>query len=360
MNDKTTLTDIANVLGVSVATVHRALTGQGRINESTKQMIISKASEMNYTTKIETSAKKKLNLAFLCPDNFFYQEIISGAKVSTDEYRVFGLNTHFLLSKDYSAQAQIDQLNEILKNGRYDGIVVSPIHTMLLNPLIQNLADRNIPTVTVNNDISSSCRVCFVGEDSYMSGQMAAELYSNILSEHSKIAMMQSLVSAEGLKKRIDGFGDFIRNDKRMDLLGIYDFYDNIENAFETSKQIIVNTDAKGIYVNSMIGTIGVLRAIKELNPEKPPFIIGYDFNDEIKECIKSNLMFGTLLQSPYRQGYYAVKVLYKILSNGMHKFKTDTLNTPSQLIIKSNLRQIKNDHSLELDSWLYTGNLDE
>jgi LacI family transcriptional regulator len=351
--NKTTLSDIAEALGVSVPTVHRALTGQGKISENTKQMIINKASEMNYFKKRDDKTTKKFNLAFLCPDNFFYKEIINGAKAATNEYKVFGLNTYFLLSKDYSTLAQIEQLKEILRDDQFDGIVISPTHTMLLNPLIKNLADKNIPTVTVNNDISSSCRVCFVGEDSYVSGQMAAKLYSNILSDHSKIAVMQSLVSVEGLKKRIDGFYDFIQNNQHLDMMGIYDFYENIENAFETAKQIIVNTNVNGIFVNSMIGTIGVLRAIKEIKPEVPPFIIGYDFNEEIKECIENGLMFGTLLQSPYRQGYDAIKVLYKILYNGKKYFK-DTLNTPTQLIIKSNLRQIKIDHSLELDSWLY------
>lgn len=361
MSSKTTLTDIANALGISVATVHRAINEQGRINEATKQQILEKAREMNYPLKSFTSlASIKRSIAFVCPNNFFYQEIISGAKASTYEHKAWNISTHFLLSDDYSTQAQIEQLNEIIKSSAYDGLVISPTHTMLLNPLIQSLAEKNIPTVTVNNDLQSSSRACFVGEDSYMAGRMAAELYSSILPGGSKVAVMQSLVSAEGLKHRIDGFCDYIRTDKRLALLGIYDFYDNLENAFETAKQIIENTDANGIFVNSMIGTIGVLRAIRDQKPQKTPFIIGFDFNEEIKEGIEQDLLFGTLVQSPYRQGYDAIKVIYKIMINDNKQLKRDLIHIPTQLIIKSNIKQTKYNYSLKLDTELYGGDIEE
>jgi hypothetical protein len=185
-------------------------------------------------------------------------------------------------------------------------------------------------------------------------------LYSSILPGGSKVAVMQSLVSAEGLKHRIDGFCDYIRTDKRLALLGIYDFYDNLENAFETAKQIIENTDANGIFVNSMIGTIGVLRAIRDQKPQKTPFIIGFDFNEEIKEGIEQDLLFGTLVQSPYRQGYDAIKVIYKIMINDNKQLKRDLIHIPTQLIIKSNIKQTKYNYSLKLDTELYGGDIEE
>lgn len=58
--------------------------------------------------------------------------------------------------------------------------------------------------------------------------------------------------------------------------------------------------------------------------------------------------MFGTLFQSPFRQGYDAVRILYKILSNTGRTLKTDTFHTPTQLILKTNLRQSRGGPNLE------------
>ena len=350
MKNNVTLTDIAEALNVSIATVHRALTGKGRINLATKQMILAKAEELGYKNIYAPNPDRETNIAFICPDNFFYQEIIKGAQASSNEYKELGLKITFLLSDDYSPQKQIDELNKIIDGENFDGIVISPTHTMLLNPLLDSLHEKNIPAVTVNNDISESGRLCFVGEDSYSSGQMSAQLYSSIMKEHSKIALMKSLVSAEGLRQRIEGFSAFVESDKRLGMLGVYDFYDNINDAYETAKLIMQNTEAEGIFTNSMIGTIGTLRAIKELKLDNPPFMIGYDLNDEIKQGIEAGLLFGTMFQSPYRQGYYSVKVLYNIILNDGKQFNGGLFNIPTFLIMKSNLESVSHNFSILLD----------
>lgn len=354
MSQKTTLSDIADSLGISVATVHRALTNSGRISKKTKEMIIQKAQEMNYETNMiasSLSSKKKLKFAFLCPNNFFYNEIITGAKAASDEYKILGLVTDYLLTESYSPQEQVQQLNLILEENNYDAVALSPTHTLLLNPLIESLAERHIPVVTFNNDVSNTSRNCFVGENSYISGQMAAQLYCSILPQGSKIAVMQSLVSAEGLRQRIKGFCDYVKTDKRLDILGIYDFYDNIENAYEISRQILLSTHTKGIFSNSMMGTIGTCRSIKELYTSDFPFVIGYDYNKELEGYMVQDILYGLLSQSPYLQGYYTIKLLYNLLNTpGISKL--DPLYLPTQLIMKSNLQQIEESMVLQTSRW--------
>lgn len=46
-----TLRDIAEALGISVTTVSRALTGQGRVSSETRERVIAKALEMGYDFK---------------------------------------------------------------------------------------------------------------------------------------------------------------------------------------------------------------------------------------------------------------------------------------------------------------------
>lgn len=102
--------------------------------------------------------------------------------------------------------------------------------------------------------------------------------------------------------------------------MGIYDFYDNIENAHEISKQILLTTRAKGIFCNSMMGTIGMAHAAGELNPEKKPFMIGYDFNEEIETCIRENILYRILFQSPFSQVYCQIE------TGSISAFNTETM----------------------------------
>lgn len=355
MSQKTTLADIADSLGISVATVHRALTNRGRISEKTKELIIQKANEMHYETNMiasSLSSKKKLKIAFLCPDNFFYNEIITGAKAASEEYKILGLVTDYLLTESYSPQEQVQKLNLILEENDYSAVALSPTHTLLLNPLIETLVEKHIPVVTFNNDVSNTSRSCFVGENSYISGQMAAQLYCSILPKGSQIAVMQSLVSAEGLRQRIKGFCDYVEKNGHLDILGIYDFYDNIEDAYEISRQILLSTHAKGIFSNSMMGTIGICRSIKELYSSDFPFVIGYDYNEELEDYILQDILYGLLSQSPYLQGYYTIKLLYKLLNTpGLSDLAP--LYLPTQLIMKSNLVQIKESMVLQTSHWV-------
>ena len=346
----TTLADIAKELGVSVPTVHRALTGQGRVNEKTRQAVLEVAKKMNYVHHADADTPA-MRIAFVCPDNFFYRHIISGVDTAVKTHAQDGLSIQYFLEDDYNTQSQIEYLRQILQSDLFHGVILSPTHAMLLNPLIQGLSDKGIPTVTVNNDVPQSSRICFVGEDSYMSGQMAAELYTYILPGDASIAVMQSMVSAEGLKKRVDGFCDGVQASGKCNLIGKIDFYDNIQNATETAKLAILNTKIDGIFVNSMIGTIGILRAMNEYAADAPPFLIGYDMNEEIKQGIQSGVIFGTLLQSPYWQGYYAVQALYQTLKSGKAPVNS-TLFTPTQLILRSNLSQLKSNRILELGNW--------
>ena len=345
MADKVTLKDISDTLGISVATVHRALSGKDRVSNKTREKIIQCALEMGYQPTFLANpapVRYKMSFAFICPDNLFYQEIIHGAKTATNEYGSTGLTTHFLSAPDYSPETQMQQLRDIINKRNYDGVAICPTHTMLLNPLINSLVEAGIPVVTFNNDISESKRNCYIGEEPLISGSFTAQLYSKMLPQDSEVAILQSLVSAEGLRLRIKGFEDYIHNNPKLKIFGKYDFYDNIENAYKIARELLLSTKVDAVFTNSMMGTIGASKAISELMHNYHPLLIGYDMNNDIKGFIASDVIAGTLLQSPVRQGYLVVKKLFELcnMENLQKITARDTIYLPIQLILKSNLEQ--------------------
>jgi len=349
MSSKVTMQDIADDMGLSIATVHRALRNNGRINEKTKESITRRAFEMGYrpVSGSKTSyGPLNLKFAFICPDNVFYWDIIRGAQIAEKEHKNTKLQIDFLLSDGYNVDTQIKQLNDILEFKNYNGVAICPLHTMLLNPLIDSLVDAGIPVVTFNNDVPQSKRVCFVGENSLVSGRFAAELYSSILPKGAKVALFQSLVSADGLKMRVRGFNEYVSENPGIEIVGTYDYYDNIKSAYEFSKQLLLTSLPDAIYVNSMFGTIGIAQALKELN--KRPLLIGYDLVDDIMGYVDSQILWGTLYQFPSRQGYIAVKALYKLSGVPLLKSSARTIYMPTNLVVRSNMDQYINNDELE------------
>ena len=341
MKSRSTLTDIAEAMGISVATVHRALTGKGRISPETKARILKTAQEMRYSPNLiasTLSSKRQLRFSFICPDNFFYQEIIEGARRATQELAAFGVETDYMLSGGYNPVDQIAALKSVLASGKYTGVALSTTHNLLLNPAVDALSEAGIPTIAFNNDLSSSRRLCFIGEDPLVSGRFSAEIYASTLPEGSEIAVMRSLVPAEGLTLRVDGFVDGIQEFAKHRLLGVYDYYDDLKSAEQTAEQILTGTNAHAIFANSMIGSLGIGRAIRKVN--RDAFVIGYDLNDEMQKNIHDGKLFGTLFQSPYKQGYYAIRLLYKALTGSMQAIRGKKFHIPTQLLLKSNLEQ--------------------
>ena len=52
MKSRMTIKEFAGLMGVSTATVSRAFSGRGRINEETRQEIIAKADEVGYRVNV--------------------------------------------------------------------------------------------------------------------------------------------------------------------------------------------------------------------------------------------------------------------------------------------------------------------
>ena len=82
-SSKVTIKDIARELGVSVATVSRALNNSHEIHPETKQNILDKANEMRYKPNIQARnlLKRRNNMiGVVVPEfvTFFFPEIIIG------------------------------------------------------------------------------------------------------------------------------------------------------------------------------------------------------------------------------------------------------------------------------------------
>lgn len=145
-----TIKDIAKELGVSVATVSRALSGSHEVNSDTKQRVLDKARELRYKPNIHARNLLKNRTAMIgvvVPEfvTFFFPEIIISIQEVMNKagYQV-------LICQSNESSKQERRNVQMLEDGMVEGLIVSVAKESRNIELYEGLINRHIPVVFVN------------------------------------------------------------------------------------------------------------------------------------------------------------------------------------------------------------------
>lgn len=150
---KVTIGDIAEALGISKTTVSRAISGKGRIGESTRRKVLDYIETTNY--KPNPMAKglaqsKTYNICWVMPgdstvtDLPFFQRCMVGIGeiAAAEDYDV-------LLSMVYDRD--ISQLERVVANNKVDGVILG--RTLMEDSRIECLKNSKLPYVVIGSAI---------------------------------------------------------------------------------------------------------------------------------------------------------------------------------------------------------------
>ena len=144
--------ELANICGVSMGTVDRALHDRPGINPETKQRILTIANEVQYrphfaASSLANGATKTIGVVVYDLTNFFFSQLVEAIEARA---RASGYYVYLMLSHEEEKQ-QLECLNH-LRGLNVDGIVILPTGWSLgLDKLLKNL---RCPIVTVSNKVS--------------------------------------------------------------------------------------------------------------------------------------------------------------------------------------------------------------
>lgn len=339
---KITLTDIANFLNLSVTTVYRALNNEGRISKGTKEEVIKAAQKMGYKPNVfakALSSKDEVKIAVVCPLDLYFRDVVEGINTYYEELPPYNIKIFFKHCDVYDIGRQLEQIDECIEE-KMDGVMIAAAHPMLLNNSIDKLIDMKIATITFVDDAPESKRMCYIGQNAALVGQMAGELMSRFVKQSGRVAIMTTLSACQGDKDRTNNFIKFIKNYRKdISITGPFEYYDNGKSSEQIAREIIKNGNVDGIYANNMVGTRGLGFASKELGITDEIVLIGHDSNEEIDKYIEEGIIDATLFQDPFSQGYYSLKVLFEhiYLEKDIHE---KIYYTTSYFLMKSNIMQ--------------------
>ncbi|MCM1283987.1 MAG: LacI family transcriptional regulator [Muribaculaceae bacterium] len=230
--ERITISDVAEALGVSKTTVSRAISGKGRIGDSTKQRVLAYIEEFGYKPNVIAKGlaqSKTFNLCVVMQEDYmlvdlpYFQETIAGIQ------EIAGLHEYDILLC-LCKETDISGLDRVISNHKVDGVIL--LRTFMKDLQIEFLNRTTLPFVTVgstlykkvrqvDNDHQSACReltsillmrgmhkiALFGGAESYVVTQSRLlgyhEAFANMLIDEEPELFFLNLESYAAIEKAV-------------------------------------------------------------------------------------------------------------------------------------------------------------
>lgn len=311
-----TIKQIAEMAGVHRSTVDKVLHHRPGVSEEVRQKIQKIIDEYNYEVnpigKALKMQDKKLRIAVLLLQVDALPYIKSGIEKKMEEYRSFQIELiyHVIAYSDVKLQKE---LLEKYKEEKVNGILLSPINDKRIVEEIDCCTEAGIPVVTVNSDIKGSKRFCFIGQDGYKAGKVAARFMGEFLNGKGTIAVITSDSDEHQsfpFGTREGGFCETIsENYPEIKILSSVSTKENPEIMKQEMKKLLENeTQLDGVLI-----TCGCVQAAgEELKASKRQEIrlICYEDYPEIQNLMKEDIVTVTLGSGLIEQGSKSIEVL--------------------------------------------------
>ncbi len=270
----TTVRDVADQAGVSVATVSRVFNDSDRVREATRQRVLDAARALDYVpneaARTLTTQKTK-TIGVLLPDMHgeFFAQVIRGLDHTAQEH-----GYHLLVSSSHGLEDEIRTMMSALR-GRVDGLVVMwpHEHASFLDAsttdalLLLNASDEvsGVPALGVDNRGGAFKAVAHLADHG-----------------HERIATFTGPPTNFEARQRLSGYRDAVRemgiaHDNELELTG--DFRRETGEAL-VDDLLALSPRPTALFAANDAMAIGALRGLREAGVSVPDDIAVMGFDD--------------------------------------------------------------------------------
>ncbi len=212
-----TLNEIAKAAGVSRGTVDRALNNRGRIRPEVAEKIRKIADDLGYTINVGGRAlamsgrQTVIGIILQFAETPFIKEVEKGILAKAAELHQLGCEIALEKIDGNDPELAVSLMQKMYKK-HVRAIILIGRNDLALRREIDACEQEGIPVITLNNDVSGSMRTCFVGQDAYRSGRVAASVMGDILKGMGNILIFYGLDSTSQ-SERVHGFQEILARD---------------------------------------------------------------------------------------------------------------------------------------------------
>jgi LacI family transcriptional regulator len=332
---------IAELAGVSIGTVDRALHGRPGIREATRKHVLRIARRLAYTPHLAARflsvGRAGLRIGVCIPKEirFFYDQIRAG--IYDEARRVDGLGVEIVYRPVLClGKGERERISDLLAGG-VSALIITPGNSKSVTPLIDKAERHNVRVVCITTDAPRSRRAAFVGVDPELSGRLAAELMSDLVPDGSHVAVITGMLTTEEHRLKSEGFCAGFRQDcKGGTIAAVLEAHESEAESYrKTCRLIAAHPHLNGIYV-STVNCLPVCRALRDRRMAGRIRLITTDLFPEMAPHFRRGTIRASIYQDPYRQGQTAVRLLTDFLLHGTELPKTHYLNPG--IVLRANL----------------------
>lgn len=334
-----TMKDIAQALGVSVATVSRALKDNPRISKEQREKIQAYAREHHFypnviAESLRNSRVKPLKIiGVIVPQlsHFYFSSILSGIEEEATRhgYRIMVAQSN----ERYEREVRICQ--DFYKN-RVCGVIVSQAKDTVKYEHFKKLIDYHMPLVFYDR-ICTGINCSRVVVDDYMGAYNAVTHLINTGCR--RIACYSSPMTLEISKNRYNGYRDALLKNGLKVNENFLRICDNREDAEVLTPELLQQEEIPDAFFAVNDDTaVGILYAAKRMGYHIPEdiSICGFTNGDRSKAC---DPMLTTVEQRGVRVGEEAANILISKVEGLLPPDKVEKRIVRTKLIIRGTTR---------------------
>jgi LacI family transcriptional regulator len=314
-----TIKDIARMAEVSAGTVDRVLHNRGEVSKASLAKVQKVLEEIDYQPNmfaIGLAAKKKYNFVCLIPyyeEEDYWHSVSRGIERAAQEYRPFNVSIDYVRYQ-HANENSYQEACRTLQETMADAVLIAPNFREQTLTLVRHLKENKIPYAFIDFNIEGANALKYIGQDSYMSGYIAAKILMRDYKEGQELVFFQANNKDNPaeiqMQRRIEGFMKYM-----SDAYAGVKIVEFVLNKAETSDDretldafFAAHPKAKlGVVFNSRVYQVGnyLLQSSKHMDA-----LIGYDLLRKNVELLQSGEVKYLIGQRPALQGYRGIQAL--------------------------------------------------
>lgn len=360
MKNRVRIKDIAEKAGVSKGTVDRVLHKRGNVSPEARQKVLEAIEELDYQRNIIASAlayNRVWKIAALLPrpeEDPFWQQPKIGMDRAYRAVRDYGVTIDFYHFSEANSAEFMAASIEVLE-GSYDAVLVAPIFAKEGHDFLDQCHEQGLKYVQINTYLprEDDSFICYIGQDSYQSGMLAAKLLSFGVAEGDTAMILhleKAVYNSMHLLEKEKGFKDFFKQnpDKSIvfhqtsfeDIFNLDAFSEFLRKTFEEHPNIagIFVSTSRAFHLVEVLDIMG-LSQMK---------VLGFDLIDANLDHLENNKINFLINQNPLKQGYLGIINIFNHLVLKKEVKKIQYL--PLDVVMRENMQYyIKVEEELHL-----------
>ncbi|PCI35126.1 MAG: LacI family transcriptional regulator [Flavobacteriaceae bacterium] len=330
---RTTIKDIANVLGITPSAVSRALNDNPRISDKTKIAVQQVAKNLNYEPNQLASALRsgKSNLVgVIVPraNSNFFSSIVENIETVLNKQ---GYNVIMTQSNE-SYEKECRSIDALIQT-QVDGIIASMANETTNLDYYKKIKSKGIPLVLFDRG-EDEIEVDYVGIDDYKTSHLIVDHL--VEKKCKRIAHIAGFKHKRIYKNRLIGFRDALeKHNLPVDEDLIIESNLRVEDGRRIMKQLLnAPNRPDAIYAAGDYAALGALQVLKEENIKVPDEIALVGFSNEPFTSLTSPSI-STIDQKSDEMGKIAAKALLKRMKDSSEKVAIEIVHLKPELIIR-------------------------